>query len=80
MKEFLPSIFLFLVGLLGMTLLWSNGLSEIIDQQPVGNNLYGEEFILKTQAIPVGSESDSCYIIQQADLQLLNDSMTIARK
>lgn len=77
MKEMLPSVFLFVCGLLGLSLLWSNGLSEVVDRDRYIDYVPGE---LTVRAISLPEKTDSSYILLQSDIQLVHDSTILANR
>lgn len=77
MKELLPSIFLFICGLMGISLLWSNGLAEAMDNDPYMQLKPAE---LSVRAISIPENVDSSYILLQSDIRLFHDSTILATR
>ena len=77
MKELLPSIFLFIFGLMGISLLWSNGLAEAMDNDPYMQLKPAE---LSVRAISIPENADSSYILLQSDIRLFHDSTILAKR
>jgi len=79
MKELVPSVVLFIVGISGMSLVWSNGLSDLVNERQQGPVISTESSVIRTKAIPVHNP-DSGFLYLRTELEIKSDTLSIARK
>lgn len=78
MKELFPSLFLFLVGISGISLLWSNGLSDVVNERNQKTVFMSDGRVIKTKAMPL-TTSDSSLLVSEINLEIKSDSLQIVK-